>query len=48
VEVEYLKDPDDDAAGRLALRTVAEANGGCGVLAAEADIGREVLYRAFS
>lgn len=43
--VEYLKaamesldDPDDRAAGLLALRTVAEAYGGLGAVAAEAGI----------
>ena len=53
--VEYLKaamesldDPDDRAAGLLALRTVAEAYGGLGVVAAEAGISRESLYRALS
>lgn len=53
--VEYLKaamesldDPDDRAAGLLALRTVAEAYGGLGVVAAEAGISREALYRTLS
>ena len=53
--VEYLKaamesldNPDDRAAGLLALRTVAEAYGGLGVVAAEAGISRESLYRALS
>ena len=53
--VEYLKaameslhDPDDRAAGLLALRNVAEAYGGLGVVAAEAGISRESLYRALS
>lgn len=53
--VEYLKaamqsldDPDDLAAGLLALRSVAEAYGGLGVVAAEAGISRESLYRALS
>ena len=53
--VEYLKaamealdDPDDRAAGLLALRTVAEAYGGLGVVAAQAGISREALYRALS
>jgi probable addiction module antidote protein len=53
--VEYLKaamesldDPDDRAAGLLALRTVAEAYGGLGTVAAEAGISRESLYRALS
>lgn len=53
--VEYLKaamesldDPDDRAAGLLALRAVAEAYGGLGAVAAEAGISRESLYRALS
>lgn len=53
--VEYLKsamesldNPDDRAAGLLALRTVAEAYGGLGAVAAEAGISREALYRALS
>ncbi len=53
--VEYLKaamesldDPDDRAAGLLALRTIAEAYGGLGAVAAEAGISRESLYRALS
>lgn len=53
--VEYLKaamesldDPEDRAAGLLALRTVAEAYGGLAFVAAEAGISRESLYRALS
>ena len=53
--VEYLKvamasldDPEDRAAGLLALRTVAEAYGALGAVAAEAGISREALYRALS
>ncbi|RQS03384.1 putative addiction module antidote protein [Burkholderia sp. Bp9002] len=53
--VEYLKaamasldDPDDRSAGLLALRTVAEAYGGLGAVAAQAGISREALYRALS
>jgi len=53
--VEYLKaamealdDADDRAAGLLALRTIAEAYGGLGAVAAEAGINRESLYRALS
>jgi len=53
--VEYLKaamesldNPDDRAAGLLALRTVAEAYGGLGAVAAEAGISRESLYRTLS
>lgn len=53
--IEYLKaamesidDPDDRAAGLLALRTVAEAYGGLAHVAAQAGISRESLYRALS
>jgi probable addiction module antidote protein len=53
--VEYLKaamqsldDPDDRAAALLALRTVAEAYGGLGAVAAQAGLSRESLYRALS
>jgi len=53
--VEYLKaamesldNPDDRAAGLLALRTMAEAYGGLGAVAAQAGISRESLYRALS
>lgn len=53
--VEYLKaamesldDPNNRAAGLLALRTVAEAYGGLGAVATEAGISRESLYRTLS
>ena len=53
--VEYLKaamesldNPDNRAAGLLALRTVAEAYGGLGAVAREAGISRESLYRSLS
>ncbi len=53
--VEYLKaamqsldDPTDRSAGLLALRTIAEAYGGLGAVAADAGISRESLYRALS
>ena len=53
--VEYLKaamesldNPDDRAAGLLALRAVADAYGGLGAVAAEAGISRESLYRTLS
>jgi probable addiction module antidote protein len=53
--VEYLKlamasldDPDDRAAGLLALRSIAEAHGGLAAIAAEAGISREALYRSLS
>ena len=46
--MESLDDPEDRAAGLLALRTVAEAYGGLGAVASEAGISRESLYRALS
>ena len=53
--VEYLKaaleeldDPDNRAAGLLALRDVAEAYGGLGRVAEQAGISREALYRSLS
>jgi probable addiction module antidote protein len=53
--VEYLKaamesldDPEDRAAGLLALRTVAEAYGGLAAVARAAGISREALYRSLS
>ena len=53
--VEYLRaamtsldNPDDRGAGLLALRTVAEAYGGLALVAEEAGISRESLYRALS
>lgn len=53
--IEYLKtamasldDPNDRAAGLLALRSIAEAYGGLGVIAKSAGISRESLYRALS
>ena len=42
--MESLDDPDDRAGSLLALRTVAEAYGGLGAVAAEAGISRESLY----
>ena len=48
VAMESLDDPDDRAAGLLELRTVAEAYGGLGAVAAEAGINRESLYRTLS
>ena len=48
VAMESLDNPEDRAAGLLALRTVAEAYGGLGTVAAEAGISREALYRALS
>lgn len=46
--MESLDDPDNRAAGLLALRTVVDAYGGLGAVAAEAGINRESLYRALS
>lgn len=53
--VEYLKlaleeldDPDNRAVGLLALRDIAEASGGLAMIAREAGISRESLYRALS
>ena len=46
--MESLDNPDDRGAGLLALRSVAEAYGGLGVVAAEAGISRESLYRTLS
>lgn len=46
--MEALDNPDDRAGGLLALRTVAEAYGGLGAVAAEAGISRETLYRTLS
>jgi probable addiction module antidote protein len=46
--MESLDDPENRAAGLLALRTVAEAYGGLGAVAASAGISREALYRTLS
>lgn len=46
--MESLDDPEDRAAGLLALRTIAEAYGGLSAVAAEAGLSRESLYRALS
>jgi probable addiction module antidote protein len=48
VAMEALDDPNDRAGGLVALRTIAEAYGGLGAVAAEAGISRESLYRALS
>jgi probable addiction module antidote protein len=48
VALEELGDPDNRAAGLLALRDVAEAYGGLGAVAAQAGISREALYRSLS
>lgn len=46
--MESLDNPEDRAAGLLALRAIAEAYGGLGKIAEEAGISRESLYRALS
>lgn len=53
--VEYLReamaeldDPNNRAAGLLALRDIASAYGGLGAIAVEAGISREALYRSLS
>jgi probable addiction module antidote protein len=46
--MESLDDPEDRAAGLLALRTIAEAYGGLGAVAAQAGLSRESLYRTLS
>jgi probable addiction module antidote protein len=43
-----LGDPEDRAAGLLALRAVVQAHGGLAAVAAEAGISREALYRSLS
>ncbi len=48
VAMESLDNPDERAAGLLALRTIAEAYGGLGAVAKEAGINRESLFRALS
>jgi probable addiction module antidote protein len=47
-ELEDLDDPNNRAAGLLALRDVAEAYGGLGLVAEQAGISREALYRSLS
>lgn len=46
--METLDDPEERAAGLLALRSVAEAYGGLGAVAQQAGISRESLYRSLS
>jgi len=45
---ESLDDPEERAVGLIMLRTVAEAYGGLGTIAAQAGISRESLYRTLS
>ena len=46
--MEALDNPDERAGGLIMLRAVAEAYGGVGVVAAQAGISRESLYRSLS
>jgi len=46
--LEELDDPNNRAAGLLALRDVAEAYGGLAAVATQAGISREALYRSLS
>ena len=46
--MQSLDDPTDRPAGLLALRSIAEAHGGLGAVAADAGISRESLFRALS
>jgi DNA-binding phage protein len=44
--LEELDDPNNRAAGLLALRDVAEAYGGLGMVADQAGTEKEALYRS--
>jgi probable addiction module antidote protein len=46
--LECLNDPEDRGASLLMLRSIAEAYGGLGAVAAKAGISRESLYRSLS
>ena len=46
--LEELDDPNNRATGLLALRDVAEAYGSLGMVAEQAGISREALYRSLS
>lgn len=46
--LESLEDPEQVGAAMLALRTVTEACGGVGSLAATTGLSREALYRTLS
>ncbi len=48
VAMESLDDPNDRAAGLLALRAIVEAYGGFAAVAADAGVSRESLYRSLS
>jgi probable addiction module antidote protein len=46
--MESLDNPEERAGGLIGLRTVAEAYGGLGAVAADAGISRDALHRALS
>jgi probable addiction module antidote protein len=46
--MEALDNPNERAGGLIMLRSVAEAYGGVGAVAAQAGISRESLYRSLS
>lgn len=46
--LESLDNPEDRSASLIMLRTLAEAYGGLGAVAAKAGISRESLYRSLS
>jgi probable addiction module antidote protein len=48
VALECLENPEERGGGLLALRSLAEAYGGLGAVAAQAGISRESLYRSLS
>jgi probable addiction module antidote protein len=48
VALESLDFPDERAGSLLALRSIADAYGGLGAVAAKAGISRESLYRSLS
>ena len=48
IALESLDHPDERAGGLLALRSLAEAYGGLGAIAASAGLSREALYRSLS
>jgi probable addiction module antidote protein len=48
IALESLNNPEERGGALLCLRSVAEAYGGLGAVAAEAGISRESLYRSLS
>lgn len=48
VALESLNNPDERGGSLLMLRSIAEAYGGLGAIAAKAGISRESLYRSLS